>query len=104
VLAYLARYTHWVAISNSRLVAADSTGVTFRYKDYRIDGPGRYKTMTLKPRVPPPVSDPRLAERLHRIRHYGLLASGSRTETMARVRELIAAATPVQTAQKAAGC
>ena len=47
VLAYLARYTHRVAISNSRLVAADATGVTLRYKDYRIEGPGRYKTMTL---------------------------------------------------------
>jgi hypothetical protein len=41
VLAYLARYTHRVAISNSRLVAADNTGVTFRYKDYRIEGPER---------------------------------------------------------------
>src|ERR1700694_1587647 len=49
VLAYLSRYTHRVAISNSRLIAADATGVTFSYKDYRIEGPGRYKTMTLKP-------------------------------------------------------
>ena len=47
VLAYLSRYTHRVAISNRRLIAADATGVTFRYKDYRIEGPGRYKTMTL---------------------------------------------------------
>jgi hypothetical protein len=38
VLAYLARYTHRVAISNSRLIKADETGVTFRYKDYRIKG------------------------------------------------------------------
>jgi hypothetical protein len=43
VLAYLSRYTHRVAISNSRLIAADATGVTFRYKDYRIKGPGRYQ-------------------------------------------------------------
>jgi len=43
VLAYLSRYTHRVAISNSRLIAADATGVTFSYKDYRIEGPGRYK-------------------------------------------------------------
>ena len=42
VLAYLSRYTHQVAISNSRLIAADATGVTFRYEDYRIMGPGRY--------------------------------------------------------------
>jgi Putative transposase/Transposase zinc-binding domain len=48
VLAYLARYTHRVAISNRRLIAADARGVTFTFKDYRIEGPGRYKTMTLK--------------------------------------------------------
>ena len=42
VLAYRARYTHRVAISSSRLVAADEKGVTFTFKDYRIEGPGRY--------------------------------------------------------------
>jgi hypothetical protein len=47
VLAYLSRYTHRVAISNTRLIAVDETGVTFKYKDYRVEGPGRYKTMTL---------------------------------------------------------
>ena len=41
VLAYLSRYTHRVAISNRRLIAADKTSVTFKYKDYRIEGPGR---------------------------------------------------------------
>src|SRR5215470_495911 len=49
VLAYLSRYTHRVAISNSRLISADAGGVTFKYKDYRIEGPDRYKTMTLEP-------------------------------------------------------
>src|SRR3984893_17195744 len=76
VLAYLARYTHRVAISNSRLIKADKTGVTFRYKDYRIKGPARYKTMTLAPaefirRFMLHV----LPNGFHRIRHYGLLAS-----------------------------
>ena len=47
VLAYLSRYTHRVAISNSRLVAADDRGVTFRWKDYREHGRTRYKMMTL---------------------------------------------------------
>ena len=47
VLAYLARYTHRVAISNSRLVSLDQRGVSFRYKDYRRDGQARYGTMTL---------------------------------------------------------
>ena len=47
--AYLYRSTHRVAISSSRLIAANATGVTFSYKDSRIEGPGRYKSMTLNP-------------------------------------------------------
>ena len=77
VLAYLSRYTHRVAISNSRLVSADVSGITFTYKDYRIEGPERYKTMTLEPgefirRFLMHV----LPKGFHRIRHYGLLANG----------------------------
>jgi len=49
VLAYLARYTHRVAIANSRLISLDRRGVTFRYKDYRRDGRARVRTMTLAP-------------------------------------------------------
>ena len=49
VLRYLSRYTHRVAISNRRLIAADDAGVAFRWKDYRADGPGRWKTMRLHP-------------------------------------------------------
>jgi hypothetical protein len=92
VLAYLARYTHRVAISNSRLIKADETGVTFGYKDYRVEGPGRYKTMTVKPaefirRFMLHV----LPKGFHRIRHYGLLASSSaKADTIAGARELIA--------------
>src|SRR5882762_5659814 len=101
VLAYLSRYTHRVAISNSRLIAADATGVTFSYKNYRIEGPGRYKTMTLKPdefirRFLMHV----LPNGFHRIRHCGLLASGTKTETIARARQLIATVAPVQTAHQ----
>jgi len=47
VLAYLSRYTHRVAIANSRLIACDRTGITFRWKDYRADGGDRQKVMTL---------------------------------------------------------
>ena len=47
VLAYLSRYTHRVAIANSRLIAVDKGGVTFKWKDYRIEGRDRYKQMTL---------------------------------------------------------
>jgi hypothetical protein len=49
VLRYLSRYTHRVAISNRRLVAADNTSVAFRWKDCRINGPGRWQTMRLHP-------------------------------------------------------
>jgi Putative transposase/Transposase zinc-binding domain len=99
VLAYLSRYTHRVAISNSRLISADAGGVTFKYKDYRLDGPERYTTMTLEPgefirRFLLHV----LPKGFHRIRHYGLLANGggTRAEKLARARELIAAAGPSQ--------
>ena len=49
VLRYLSRYTHRVAISICRLIAADDAGVAFRWKDYRADGPARWKTMRLHP-------------------------------------------------------
>src|SRR6267378_4974672 len=49
VLRYLSRYTHRIAISNRRLVAADNTSIAFRWKDYRVNGPGRWKTMRLHP-------------------------------------------------------
>ena len=91
VLAYLSRYTHRVAISNRRLISADETGVTFTWKDYRIEGPGRYKTMTLPThefirRFLTHV----LPKGLHRIRHYGLFANGNRAANIARARELLA--------------
>jgi hypothetical protein len=90
VLAYLARYTHRVAISNSRLIAADATSVTFKVKDYRVEGPGRYTTMTLGThefirRFLLHV----LPKGFHRIRHYGLLASGTREESIAQARQLL---------------
>jgi hypothetical protein len=90
VLAYLSRYTHRVAISNRRLVKADAGGVTFRVKDYRRNGPARYTTMTLHPhefirRFLIHV----LPKGLHRIRHYGLFASGAKAENLARMRELL---------------
>ena len=78
VLAYLSRYTHRVAISNRRLIGMDEAGVTFRYKDYRRDGDARHRTMTLSAdefirRFLVHV----LPKGFHRIRHYGLLATGS---------------------------
>jgi hypothetical protein len=95
VLAYLARYTHRVAISNRRLVSLDADRVTFRYKDYRRNGQERSRTMTLTPnefirRFLLHV----LPKGFHRIRHYGLLASAARKANIARARELLAAPEP----------
>ena len=98
VLAYLSRYTHRVAISNSRLLALDERGVTFRWKDYRAKGHTRCKTMTLAPeefmrRFLLHV----LPGGFHRIRHYGLLANGSRKASLALARELLRQPAPAPT-------
>jgi hypothetical protein len=90
VLAYLARYTHRVAISNHRLVSVDQRGVTFRWKDYRLKGTARYSTMTL-----PTHEFIRrflihvLPKRFHRIRHYGFLANGQRAANLELARKLL---------------
>ena len=91
VLAYLSRYTHRVAISNSRLISADADGVTLRVKNYRVDGDARYTTMTLAPaefirRVLLHV----LPKGFHRIRHTGFLASSSKADNIAKARALLA--------------
>jgi hypothetical protein len=104
VLAYLSRYTHRVAISNSRLVALDDRGVTFRWKDYREHGRTRYKTMTL--------STPEFMRRFllhvlpsgfHRIRHYGLLANARRKENIHTARELLHQPAPQPVAESGVG-
>ncbi len=94
VLAYLARYTHRVAIANSRLVAFDGDRVSFRWKDYRAakanGGRERYKTMTLAaPEFIRRFLIHVLPEGFHRIRHYGLLANGGRAANIARARALL---------------
>ncbi|WP_271022930.1 IS91 family transposase [Rhizobium sp. RCAM05973] len=93
VLAYLSRYTHRVAISNSRLISFDETGVTFHFKNYRRDGSDRQQVMILAPdefirRFLLHV----LPRGFHRIRHYGLLAGSARKTSITRVRELLNAA------------
>lgn len=95
VLAYLSRYTHRIAISNRRLVKADAKSVTFKYKNYRIEGSGRYKTMTLATdefirRFLMHV----LPKRFHRIRHYGLLANGNRADNLTKMRDLLRVSEP----------
>jgi hypothetical protein len=90
VLAYLSRYTHRVAISNSRLIAADAESITFKVKDYRVEGPSRYTAMTLDThefirRFLIHV----LPKGFHRIRHYGLLAGSARDKSLAQARALL---------------
>lgn len=99
VLAYLSRYTHRVAISNSRLLSFDENGVTFRYKDYRRSGSDRQQVMTL-------AADEFIRRFLlhdlprgfHRIRHYGLLAGGTRKDHLEHARALLEVAPPVEDA------
>jgi len=91
VLTYLSRYTHRVAIANSRLLAFDDKSVTFKWKDYRRKGPDRYKAMTIAigefiRRFLIHV----LPKGFHRIRHYGLFAKPSCADNIARARQLLA--------------
>ena len=96
VLAYLSRYTHRVAISNSRLIKAEAGHVTFKVKNYRLEGEARYATMTLQAgefirRFLLHV----LPTGFHRIRHYGFLASGAKAGNLAKARALLASPEPV---------
>ena len=95
VLAYLSRYTHRIAIANSRLVAFNGARVTFKWKDYRAKGDARYKLMTLDAdefirRFLIHV----LPDGFHRIRHYGLFANANRANNIALVRRLLAVPDP----------
>ncbi len=90
VLAYLSRYTHRVAIANSRLLAVDDERVTFRWKDYRAKEENRYKTMSLTTeefirRFLIHV----LPKGFHRIRHYGLFANAQRASNLHHARILL---------------
>ena len=90
VLAYLSRYTHRIAIANSRLVAFDGERVTFKWKDYRAKADARYKLMTLDAdefirRFLIHV----LPDGFHRIRHYGLFANANRADNIALARRLL---------------
>jgi hypothetical protein len=95
VLSYLARYTHRVAIANSRLVAFEAGRVTLKWKDYRREGEDRYGLMTLDGdefirRFLLHV----LPDGFHRIRHYGLFANAARADNITRARRLLDAAPP----------
>ncbi len=94
VLRYLARYTHRVAIANSRLLSFDGARATFKVKDYRQEGDARYGSMTLDShefirRFLLHV----LPDGFHRIRHYGFLANGVRVASIAKARAALVAPT-----------
>jgi hypothetical protein len=105
VLAYLSRYTHRIAIANSRLVAFNGARVTFKWRDYRAKGDPRYKLMTLHPtgqarglkahdEVIRRFLTHVLPDGFHRIRHYGLFANANRTGNIALARRLLAIPDP----------
>jgi hypothetical protein len=103
-LAYLSRYTHRIAIANSRLVAFDGERVTFKWKDYRAKADNRYKLMTLD------VDEfirrfliHVLPDGFHRIRHYGLFANGGRAQNIARARRVLNVPAPQKAANDADG-
>ena len=91
VLEYLSRYTHRVAISNRRIINYDHHIVTFRWKDYRVKGNKRFKTMQL-------TADEFIRRFLihilpsgfHRIRYFGLFANHLRTQNLQLIRQLLA--------------
>ena len=104
VLAYLSRYTHRIAIANSRLVAFDGTRVTFKWKDYRAQADNRYKRMTLD------VDEfirrfliHILPDGFHRIRHYGLFANANRAGNIALARRLLGVPDPAPSSGESDG-
>ena len=104
VLAYLSRYTHRIAIANSRLVAFDGTRVTFKWKDYRAQADNRYKRMTLN------VDEfirrfliHILPDGFHRIRHYGLFANANRAGNIALARRLLGVPDPAPSSGESDG-
>jgi hypothetical protein len=101
VLEYLSRYTHRVAISNSRIIDYDNHTVTFKWKDYRAKGHQRFKTMQLS-------TDEFIRRFLihvlpsgfHRIRYFGLFANQQRKQNLQVIRQLLAEKNTTQSVQE----
>ena len=89
VLAYLARYTHRVAIANSRLVSITDTDVAFRWKDYRHHDNSKVMTLAADEFIRRFLLHT-LPDGFHRIRHYGFLANGHRAAKLVLCRKLLA--------------
>jgi hypothetical protein len=93
VLAYLGRYTHRVAIANSRLVDISNDQVAFRWKDYRHHDKSKVMTLAADEFIRRFLLHT-LPDGFHRIRHYGFLANGHRAAKLALCRRLLAAPAP----------
>src|SRR3981189_732426 len=88
VLAYLGRYTHRVAIANSRLLSLADSKVRFTWKDYRQDGKTKVMTLDADEFIRRFLLHA-LPDGFHRIRHYGFLANGARGDSLALCRRLL---------------
>src|SRR6516162_2101456 len=88
VLAYLARYTHRVAIANSRLLSLDDHHVRFSWKDYRQNGQCKVMALGVAEFIRRFLLHT-LPDGFHRIRHYGFLANGERSANIALCRHLL---------------
>jgi Putative transposase/Transposase zinc-binding domain len=93
VLRYLARYTHRVAISNSRLVSLSDGKVRFTWKDYRQDGKRKVMTLDAGEFIRRFLLHA-LPDGFHRIRHFGLFANGHRAAKIELCRTLLNAPLP----------
>jgi Putative transposase/Transposase zinc-binding domain len=93
VLAYLGRYTHRVAIANSRLVKFEDGHVSFRWRDYRQQASNKVMTLSAEEFIRRFLLHT-LPDGFQRIRHYGFLANGHRADKLALCRRLLAAPTP----------
>lgn len=95
VLTYLSRYTHRVAIANSRLVSMDDNTVSFKWKNYRVKEQHRHRTMTVtKDEFIRRFLLHVLPSGFHRIRHYGLTANTGRKKNLHKARQLLHVETP----------
>src|SRR6202163_2680935 len=99
VLAYLGRYTHRVAIANSRLVSVTDQDVAFRWKDYRHHGKSKVMTLDADEFIRRFLLHT-LPDGFHRIRHYCILANGHRAEKLALCRKLLDASLPNSPAEQ----
>ncbi len=93
VLAYLSRYTHRVAIANSRITEITERSVSFRWKDYRHHGKTKVMTLDADEFIRRFLQHT-LPDGFHRIRHYGFLANGQRAAKIALCRKLLAVPSP----------